>query len=241
MIWDEFSQAVIEQIGYYVYLLSDPATDEVFYVGKGTSNRIFAHINDALTTADESDKLDRIRAIHARGDRVHHMVLRHGLTEKEAFEVEAATIDLMGLDILSNAVSGHHSFERGMMTAQDIMSQYDAHKVNIEAPSLLIIINRLFEYGMSEAKLYDITRGNWVLGPRRNGVKYAYAVYRGIVRQVYRIDEWEPVHNRDPNQKTRERWRFSGDPASELQHHVGGTVEHYFSAHAQNPIRYVNC
>jgi uncharacterized protein len=35
-----FSPAVTEQLGYYVYLLIDPETNEVLYVGKGIENRI---------------------------------------------------------------------------------------------------------------------------------------------------------------------------------------------------------
>jgi len=38
---NSFSNAVIEQLSYYVYLLIDPRTDKVFYVGKGAGNRIF--------------------------------------------------------------------------------------------------------------------------------------------------------------------------------------------------------
>jgi len=30
-----FSQAVCEKIGFYIYILKDPRTKEVFYVGKG--------------------------------------------------------------------------------------------------------------------------------------------------------------------------------------------------------------
>ena len=98
----EFPPSVIEKIGYYVYLLSDPATNEVFYVGKGTGNRIFAHLSAAIAQAEASDKLDRIRAILAGGHEVQHRIIRHGLTEKEAFEVEAALIDFIGLDGLTN-------------------------------------------------------------------------------------------------------------------------------------------
>ena len=39
----EFSPFLCEILGYYVYLLIDPETDQIFYVGKGIGNRIFAH------------------------------------------------------------------------------------------------------------------------------------------------------------------------------------------------------
>jgi len=105
----EFSAAVIEKLEYYVYLLIDPETDNVFYVGKGIGNRIFAHLNHALTSPQESDKLDKIRSIQSKGLQVKHVIHRHGLTEKEAFEVEASLIDYIGIAGLTNIVQGHHS------------------------------------------------------------------------------------------------------------------------------------
>ncbi len=109
----EFPLSVIEKLDYYVYLLIDPENKQVFYVGKGIGNRIFAHINAALTDATPSDKLDKIRAIRANGREVNHIVHRHGLAEKEAFEVEAALIDFIGLSGLTNQVQGYNSDDRG--------------------------------------------------------------------------------------------------------------------------------
>lgn len=45
---DVFSQAVNERLGHYVYTLADPATHKIFYVGKGTGNRVFAHAKTIL-------------------------------------------------------------------------------------------------------------------------------------------------------------------------------------------------
>lgn len=83
----KFPKPVIEKLGYYVYLLIDPKTNKVFYVGKGTGNRLFAHINAAISSPVESDKLAKIRSIQSKGLEVKHSIIRHGLTEKEAFEV----------------------------------------------------------------------------------------------------------------------------------------------------------
>ena len=54
----------------------------------------FEHVAGALVNVAESDKLDRIRAIEKSGKAVEHFVLRHGLTERAAFEVEAPLLIL---------------------------------------------------------------------------------------------------------------------------------------------------
>ena len=40
-----FPEKLIEDLGYYVYMYSDPKTKKPFYVGKGTGNRAFSHLN----------------------------------------------------------------------------------------------------------------------------------------------------------------------------------------------------
>ena len=67
---NEFPRSVIEKLGFYVYLLIDPRTDKVFYVGKGTGNRIFAHITSAIASPLENDKLAQIRSIKSEGFRL---------------------------------------------------------------------------------------------------------------------------------------------------------------------------
>ena len=237
----EFSTAVIEKLGYYVYLLADPETNDVFYIGKGTGNRIFSHLNRALTSPQASDKLEKIRAIQSKGFQVQHVIHRHGLTEKEAFEVEASLIDYIGITGLTNIVQGHHSNNRGKMTISEIIAQYDAPIIEIKEPAIIIIVNRLFERGISDERLYEITRAKWVIGKRRNHAKYALSVYNGIVRQVYEIQRWFPITEIRQGQKSRDRWGFDGIVAKDLQHYVGGSVEKYITIGAQNPIKYVNC
>jgi len=235
----EFSPFVSEKLGYYVYLLIDPETEIIFYVGKGFGNRIFAHLNNAISSPQESDKLDKIRLIQSKGLQVKHVIHRHGLTEKEAFEVEASLIDFIGLEGLINVVGGHHSDYRGRMSIKDVVTQYDAPEIEIVEPAILFTVNSLFRHDMNEDELYEITRGNWVLGERRNKAKFAFSIYRGNVRQVYQIQKWFPITARNHDAKTQDRWRFDGIIAQILQHYVGGSVQKYVGS--QNPIKYINC
>lgn len=234
---NEFPKSVIEKLGYYVYLLIDPKTNKVFYVGKGTGNRIFSHINSAVSSPLESDKLSKIRSIQSKGLPVKHEIIRHGLTEKEALEIEASLIDY--IEGLTNIKSGHHSDSRGFMSITDIVAQYNAPKIKIVESVILITVNRLFRRGMNDDELYEIARGNWVVGERRNKAKFGFCVCNGIVRQIYEIHKWSAVKARSQDAKTQDRWRFAGSVAQDLQHYVGGNVEKYIGA--QNPIKYVNC
>lgn len=251
----EFPLSIIEKLNYYVYLLIDPETNQIFYIGKGIGNRIFAHANATIFDAAPSDKLDKIRDIRTRGLEVKYIVHRHGLTEKEAFEVEAALIDFMGLSGLTNQVQGYDSDDRGQMSVVEVIAKYEAPIVEISEPVILITVNRYYRRGMSTEMLYEITRGQWVLGIRRNKAKYAFAVYKGIIREVYKIENWHPApigdtelkrqwaaeNSINSEAKRKERWQFEGEIATSLGHYVGGSVENYSKMGAQNPIRYVNC
>lgn len=240
MAVQEFPVSVIEKLGYYVYFLIAPDTEQIFYIGKGTGNRVFAHANAALADASPNEKLDTIRAIHSAGQSVKHVIHRHGLTEKEAFEVEAALIEFVGLDKLTNQVHGYNSDDQGQMSAQDIISKYAAPDVIIAEPVILITVNRLYHHGMSADALYEITRGNWVIGPDRAKARYAFTVYHGLIREVYAIDRWFAVPAPYSETKQQTRWRFEGHIAPELQHYIGGSTARYAVVGAQNPIRYVN-
>lgn len=229
-----FPQSVIEQLGYYVYFLRDPSNQEVFYVGKGTGNRVFNHVECALAEATASDKLERIRAIVTSGKSVEHFVLRHGLTESVAFEVEAAVIDFVGIHNLSNLQGGHHSTDFGITTAEEIIAMYTAPELKTDKPVLLININKLFRRDMTAAEIYEATRKAWVIGPRREKAKFAVATYRGLTREVYKINDWEPIDD---------RWGFNGEIADEATRNSlrYKSIAGMFKQGAANPIKYVNC
>jgi len=239
----KFPAGVTEKLGYYVYVLIDPRDGRIFYVGKGTGNRIFSHSNAALTHRVPEDKLERIRSIRRKGLSVQHLVLRHGLTEKEAFEIESSVIDLVNRlhELpLTNKVSGHEANDRGLMTAEELVARYRPHRITIRVPSLLIVINRKYQRAMNAKELYDTTRRSWVVGKRKNIAKYAFAVYNGVVRQVYEIHGWKRSRVERDGKPSR-RWQFDGVESMLLQHYVGGSVAHYLRKGAQNPIRYLNC
>lgn len=228
----QFSQAVCEKIGYYVYVLKDPRNSEIFYIGKGKGNRVFQHVSCALETEDESDKLNLIREILNEGKNVEYYILRHGLaTEKDALEIESACIDLIGLDNLTNEIKGHNSWESGMKTANEIVQHYDAKAITITEPTIIININKLYKRFMKDNELYNTTRSSWKLGSKKNEAKYVIAAYRGLVREVYKINSWNQVGD---------RWEFTGEVAEKevRDKYLNQSLENYTKKGSQNPIKY---
>lgn len=231
---DKLSQSTIEKLGYYVYLLIDPLTGQPFYVGKGCGNRINQHLFGALETdTEETSKIKKIRDLQKSGLEIEHIVLRHGLTEKEAFEVEAAVIDCIGIKNLTNIVCGHHSSVRGKMALKNIKIEYEAVDAFFDEPVVLIRINRLFRFDMPASELYDATRGDWKVGSRAKIAHIACAVFGGIIREVYSIREWQFV----PGKK---RWKFDGEIASQeiRNKYADKNVARYWRRGSQNPIKY---
>ncbi|MFI4860264.1 MAG: LEM-3-like GIY-YIG domain-containing protein [Phycisphaerales bacterium JB063] len=241
----KITPAVARKLGYYVYVYIRPDTEQVFYVGKGKGNRALAHIDGSGDTPHD----EVIRELNRRGLEPRVEILIHGLaTEAEAFAVEMAAIDLIGLERLANRVHGHHRARRGRMTLEQIQALYGSKDVHIKEPAILIRIARAFHYGISPVELYDITRAAWVVGARREGVEYALAVFEGVVREVYRVTGWLPAgstfrvdypegHERDG------RHEFVGVVAEDAvrRKYLNHSVGHYFTEHSQNPILYVNC
>jgi hypothetical protein len=242
-----FLPGVTEQLGYYVYALIDPRDNRIFYVGKGTGDRVYQHARYAKKVGPESRaelKLGLIQEIHRAGLDVRVELIRHRLSEETAFEVEAAvldTLELAGLE-LTNLVAGQ-GIARAWRPLADIVAGYAATPIEIahEHRVLLIRVSREYRHGITSEELYDKTRQWWKVNPHRQP-DYAFSVFDGIVRAVYRIEEWEPVLPEEQVGRMKGRWRFDGvrDPEME-ERYVWKNVSSYLRAGAQNPIKYVNC
>lgn len=239
-------QRVREKLGYYVYLYVDPRNDLPFYVGKGKGNRLLSHLNDTK----ETKKARRIAELRKLGLQPVIEILKYGLSEKEALLIESASIELIGIDQLTNRVKGHHANLQGRGRLEDIIHELNAEDVTIEHPVILINISRQYRYGISQTELYDATRGAWVVGTRRKMAEFAFCVYRGIVRAVYSIAAWvaagSTMTSRDysnKENKIKKRYEFVGNlaPVEIQSKYLGKSIKHYYEKGAQNPIKYVNC
>ena len=194
-----FSEKALDSLnGFYVYALIDPRYDKVFYIGKGTGNRVFSHeIESGKLNESEKQKLQKIREIEKDGFFVKRLIVNWGLSEDEAFIAEATLINLLNYMPsfeLTNEVSGHHIHES--LTAEEFELQYGAvplEKEDIKHSILVIKINKLYRRGMSQAELYDSVRGFWnasLKSIQTRKVEYVFGVYNGLIVAVYKPDEW---------------------------------------------------
>jgi len=245
----KFDKAVEEKLGHYVYYLKDPRSPGkgVFYIGKGGgkdtkkvagNSRMFQHVSSASETEEQTKKLNIIREIEKSGKEVIHFILRHGLkNEATAIEIEAALIDFIGVNNLSNLQSGHHSGDYGLKRADEITAMYKVEQLSTNEPLLLLNLNSFFDRRLTDEELYNATKESWLCDSNRlKKVKYAVATYDGLTREVYKIDNWYPC---DEDGKTR--WGFNGDKAShEIRQKLSyKSLDKYRSR--GNPIRYLNC
>jgi len=235
---------VAQKLGYYVYLYVNPLDGRVFYVGKGKGQRALSHLQDTT----RSRKATILGLIRGAGQQPVIEILAHGLSDEAAgLRVEAAAIDLLGLPGLSNEVRGWRSVKLGRRPLAHLVAYYRRRPIAIHEPALLIRINRLYRPEMTPTELYDATRSAWKVGVDREKAEYAFAVFEGVVREVYEIERWFPAgstfNSRNPRGVgSAERWEFVGRVASEAlrQRYLDGYVGHFFRRGAANPIRYVN-
>lgn len=197
-------------------------------MGKASgNNRAYDHLNSEY---EETAKHRRIKEIRAAGAEPVVEILRYGLETKEAcFEVEAAIIDTLGLENLTNRVRGH-GIERGRQTAAEVERLYGSRPVDIAdigEPLMLFFVNRTYSPTMSEIEIYDCVRQFWSgVGVSRRArdesgaLSYptALGVVDGVIVRAYSIVEWFPagttLSTRGPVAGDG-RWEFVGQLLSD--------------------------
>ncbi|MBV6394503.1 MAG: hypothetical protein HFACDABA_00068 [Anaerolineales bacterium] len=214
----EFSKSTKEHLGYYVYALVDPRDKTIFYVGKASANnRAFNHLQ---SNRIETKKQKEIKEIRRAGYEPNVEILRYGLDNEEmAFEVEAAIIDAVGLEHLTNVVRGH-GIEKGRMLASEIERLYGSSPKLIDEilePCILFFIYKTYSPTLSEQELYDCTRQFWGIGKtERESLRHrtAFAIVDGVAIRAYRIESWHSAgstfSSREFKNIQKTKWEFVG-------------------------------
>lgn len=233
-----FTPEVAEKLKTYVYRLIDPRNGETFYVGKGKENRVFEHIQEKIDELDPSNKLRRIRDIHLAGFEVSHVIHRHGMDDRTAFEVEAALID--AYPGLTNEVGGLGSAEYGVMHAQEIIRQYMAEPAVFKHKAILINVNR----SSTESSLYEATRYSWKVSlTKAEQAEVVLPVRQGLIVGAFIPSQWleATVENFPGREPAPGRFGFIGSeaPKDVMQLYFQKRVpDKYRRRGSANPIRY---
>ena len=237
---ESFPVDISDKLRTYVYRLIDPRNGETFYVGKGQGNRVFSHIRDEqdLEGDDLTNKVKRLREIRLAGFEVAHVIHRHGMDNKTAFEVESALID--AYPGLTNVVGGAGSNDYGAMHAKEIVARYCAQPAAFSHKALLINVNR----SATETSLYEATRYAWIISKSKAmEAEVVLATRHGLIIGAFVADDWldATTANFPGREEVPGRLGFVGDEAcADIRNlYVGKRVpDKYRKRGAANPIRY---
>ena len=261
---DTFSEKSLLSLGdYYVYGLIDPRTNQIFYIGKGTGNRVFEHEKESLNSPNSDKmKLKTIFEINSLGLDVKKIIINSNLTETEAFAAEAALINAFNYVSdagLTNIVAGHHSAEA--LSVEDFEKIYGAEELreeDVKHKILVIKINKLYRRNMPDDELYDSVRGVWRASMNNaQSVDYVFGVYNSLIVAVYKPTRWykckeapekRPRQDKILTPKTENRIFFvdedfeKGYPHDENEDfYLGKSIAGLkLNQSAQNPITYLN-
>jgi len=216
---ESFSTDTIKKLNHYVYALVNPVDEIIFYIGMGKDNRGFHSIKKIPKGNNELKS--KIKALRAEGIEPRLDILRYGMKEEIAQEVEAAIIDSFGVGNLCNMIRGIHT-KQGRTRAYDLNLQLGGKPLNIEDIQDNVILFFCHKALAKNNNYYDSTRQFWKLSEKRikkttgSGellYKYAFTMRGNTVLEVYKILDWFPagttVSTRELGDK-KNRWEFIG-------------------------------
>jgi uncharacterized protein len=240
----KFSASSLKALGnYYVYALVDSRYNKIFYIGKGSGQRIFDHENEAHNTSNNSRKCRRIREIENEDHKIKKIIVAWDLTEEEAHKIESSLISLVEYEnskSLTNEQMGHRPQE--IATVEEFEHVYGAKKISekkLAEKVMIVKLNSSYKEGMSEDAIYAISHGNWVADIKKaQQADLVFGVYKTIVVGVYKPESWATckggssnrrIYFNDPNYNSKTQYK---------KKYLGKSIADFKKIKSQNPVFY---
>ena len=98
------------------------------------------------------------------------------------------------MDNLENKIKGF-GLALGRSTLEEVKQLYETKTILVSTKhaGLAFNLNKSYRSSISDIELLENTRGSWARVPRDPELKYAYATYNSIVKEVYEIRLWLPA------------------------------------------------
>jgi hypothetical protein len=216
-----------KELRIYVYVLQDPSTKRIFYVGKGGGKntgaggnmRVLNHFGEAESwlkqprpSGEMPDKVRSILEIWRRGEAVNWFVVRHHLnSEDEAFHIESALIDALPLGSngpLDNLQGGRHANTHGLLSPSGVAA-LNAPPVNPAQPYPRVLVFPIQRALDASRTPYDAVRSYWsasqdIIQVSPDNPCIAVGLANGISRVVVDINAWHSVT------AVSGKWEFTG-------------------------------
>lgn len=167
---------------YYVYAYYSEKSKMPIYIGKGIKGRCFAHL-------DEFKKEDNVKVY----------IIKENLTEEEAYKIESACIDVIGIENLKyNKFKGKHSEKH---IAKQIIDEEKLDINKVPSKSLIIYLSDKVLKNqdinmLSDFELYERARASWIMSKIKGGFdkvkeyKYVFIGYKKHMIAVYKNIHW---------------------------------------------------
>ncbi len=134
---------------FYCYCLIDPRDNSIFYIGKGTKNRILQHEKDVIKGRIQNPaKTVKVREILNECGYLRKQIIAFSKNECDAFDVERLHIQLYGYQLTNSQSPRINKIEQSKQEAKYCLSRVIPINVWI----------RLRNPSENEIKLY-----NWVI------------------------------------------------------------------------------
>ncbi|MGG7102506.1 GIY-YIG nuclease family protein [Rhodococcus sp. 24CO] len=240
-----FSEKVGKRLGEYVFALRDPRNNQVFHVGHGTGNQVFASVFEALGELDNLEgasgsadtpgvtaaKISRIREIYDAGSAVEHYVLIRSVAGADASGTADAVVSGIVETLRISEAGENLTNLAGEVTDKDLRAtrveeialRYSADPApELPTPSVVLHVPGSARAGATAEEIYELARQEWAAGAAvRAEVGIPVLVFAdSIIRGAFRAQSWEvSTRNADGSML----WRFTGDVDDELAAKYVGT------------------